>query len=60
MQGRSAIWGGATLGLIVGVILGCFVGKFWTTLAYAVLVGAGVGMVAEVLGRVGDALRRRQ
>lgn len=36
IDGRSAIWGGATLGLIVGVILGLFLGRFWSTLLYAV------------------------
>jgi hypothetical protein len=31
MGNRSAIWGGATLGLVVGLILGFFVGSYWTT-----------------------------
>jgi hypothetical protein len=37
MGNRSAIWGGATLGLVVGLILGFFVGSYWTTVLYAVL-----------------------
>ncbi len=59
MKGRSPIWGGATLGLIVGAILGFFVGSYWTTLLYAALVGTGIGLAAQILGWVSDALRRR-
>jgi uncharacterized membrane protein len=59
MNGRSAIWGGATLGFIVGLVLGFFVGNFWTTVLRAVLDGTGIGVVAELLGWLSDALRRR-
>ncbi len=56
----SAIWGGATLGLAVGAILGFFVGSsYWTTLLYAILIGAGTGVVASVLGWIGDRARAR-
>ena len=57
-KGPSAIWGGATLGLVVGLILAFFVGTYWTTVLYAVLIGAGVGLVAELLGRLGDLAKR--
>lgn len=59
MAGRSAIWGGATVGLIVGLVLGFFVGSYWRTVAYAVLIGAGVSLIAQILGMVSDAMRRR-
>jgi hypothetical protein len=52
-QGGSAIWGGATLGLIVGLVLGFFVGSYWTTLLYAVLIGAAIGLATNVLAWVG-------
>jgi hypothetical protein len=57
---RSAIWGGATLGLVVGLILGFFVGSYWTTVLYAVLIGAASGVVANVLAWPGDIVRRRE
>jgi hypothetical protein len=59
---RSAIWGGATLGLVVGLILGFFVGSYWTTVLYAVLIGAGCGVAANALALVGgrrDVKRRK-
>lgn len=57
---RSAVWGGATLGLFVGLILGFFVGNYWMTVLYAVLVGAATGVVANLLGRLGDRARNRR
>ena len=56
---RSAIWGGATLGLIVAAIIGLFRGDFWPTILYAVLIGVGTGIIASVLGWIGDTLGRR-
>ena len=40
---------GTTLGFVVGLVLGFFVGTYWTTVLYAVLIGAGSGIVANVL-----------
>jgi hypothetical protein len=56
---RSAIWGGATLGLVVGLILGFFVGSYWTTVLYAVLIGAASGLVANLLAWPADIVHRR-
>jgi hypothetical protein len=56
---RSAVWGGATLGLFVGLILGFFVGNYWMTVLYAVLMGAATGAVANILGWLGDRARNR-
>lgn len=56
---RSAVWGGATLGLFVGLILGFFVGDYWMTVLYAVVVGAATGVVANFLGWLGDRARNR-
>lgn len=49
MREGSAVWGGATLGLVVGLILGFFVGSYWTTVLYAVLIGAAVGVASVVV-----------
>jgi hypothetical protein len=55
----SAVWGGATLGLVVGLALGFFVGSYWTTVLYAVLIGAASGVVANILGWLSDRGRSR-
>lgn len=56
----SAIWGGATLGLVVGLILGFFIaGSYWRNVLIAVLIGAGAGIAANVLAWVGDVIARR-
>jgi hypothetical protein len=56
----SAIWGGATLGLFIGLVLGFFVGSYWTTVLYSVLIGAGSGVVANLIAWPGDVIRRRE
>jgi hypothetical protein len=57
---RSAIWGGATLGLLVGLTIGWFRDSYWETVLYSVLIGAGCGLAADALARVGNRLLRRQ
>jgi hypothetical protein len=57
---RSAIWGGATLGLIVGLVLGFFVGTYWMTVLYAVLIGAASGATANVLAWFGSSMQTRR
>jgi hypothetical protein len=58
---RSAVWGGATLGLFVGLILGFFVGSsYWRTVLIAVGIGAASGIVANILGWIGDRARRKR
>jgi hypothetical protein len=53
-DGRSPIWGGATIGLFVGLILGFFVGTYWTTVLYAVGIGAAAGLASNVLAWLGN------
>ncbi len=50
MAARPTIRGGAGLGLLVGLVLAFFGGGQWPTVLYAVLVGTGVGVAAEVVG----------
>jgi hypothetical protein len=56
---RSAIWGGATIGLVIGLILGFFVGTYWMTVLYAVGIGAALRVVANILGWLSDRGRNR-
>lgn len=54
---RSAIWGGATIGLAVGLILGFFFGSsYWMTVLLAVGIGAAAGAAANVLAWSGSRL----
>jgi hypothetical protein len=57
-RGRSAVWGGATIGAIVGLILALVKGD-WSLLALSFAVGTFVGLGAEGLGQLSDKLRRR-
>jgi len=56
-QGRSAIWGGATAGLIVGIIIG-IVKQDFSDILRATLIGADVGLVAEILSIIGKKIGR--
>jgi hypothetical protein len=47
---RSPIWGGATLGLFVGLIVGFFRENYWQTVLYAVMIGAALGVGLSILG----------
>lgn len=52
-KGRSAIWGGATLGLIVGIMLKLTItGAAWWIVGEAVAIGASIGLVTEMLPRL--------
>lgn len=55
---KSAIWGGATFGLIVGIILGIIKGDF-SDILRAALIGANVGLLAEIFGLLSDRLKRK-
>jgi len=57
-QKRSAIWGGATLGLILGVIIGIVRGDF-SDILRVILIGADVGLAAELLGLLSDWMKSR-
>jgi hypothetical protein len=45
---------------MVGLVLGFFRDNHWhaATVLYAVLVGTGLGLIAEIFGWVSDAIRR--
>lgn len=50
--GRSAIWGGATLGLIIGFVVGLFTGNISSSIKNGIIVGLVLGIVAEILGTI--------
>ena len=51
---RSARWGGVTAGLVIGGSLGLFVGDAITGLVFGGIIGLGLGVVADLLGQLGD------
>ena len=55
---RSAVWGGATAGAIVGLIIALVKGD-WGLLTLSFAVGTFAGTIFDFIGRVGDRLRRR-
>jgi hypothetical protein len=57
--GRNAVWGGALLGAIVGLIL-ALVKHDWGLLALSFAIGAFVGLGAEGLGLLSDWGKRRR
>tara|TARA_Y100000588_G_scaffold70563_1_gene72382 strand:+ start:1809 stop:2054 length:246 start_codon:yes stop_codon:yes gene_type:complete len=56
-RGKNAVWGGATLGIIVGVIVGFFNGDFLVVLGWGFSLGTLVGLAAELMGGLSDRLR---
>ena len=49
-KGPNAVWGGATLGVIVGLIVALIVGD-WSLLALIFAIGTFAGTVFEWIGR---------
>lgn len=57
-RGRSAVWGGATLGAIIGVVVSIARLEFeWATVGHGAVIGSFVGLIAEVLGAIGDRMK---
>ena len=55
-RGRNAVWGGATIGAIVGLIL-ALVNHSWSLLALSFAIGTFIGLGAEGLGRLSDRMK---
>ena len=53
---RSAVWGGATMGLLIGLVVGFIREDYWQTVMYGIGIGAALGIAANVLALLG---RRR-
>ena len=63
-KGPNAVWGGLTAGIIIGFIIAFIIAtkgsdfSFYTVCKSAI-VGVLVGFVIELLGKIGDKLKRR-
>ena len=57
-RGQNAVWGRATTGLVVGIIVGLVMGNFLNGLMWGFAVGTLIGFGADLLGMLGDKLRR--
>jgi len=56
---RNAVWGGLTLGIIVGVLWKIFGGTDWYIVVKVTTIGTLLGFGAELLGMVADYLKRK-
>ncbi len=56
---KNAVWGGLTLGIIVGVPWKIFGGVDWYIVVKVATIGALLGFGAELLGIVSDYLKRK-
>lgn len=51
---RSAIWGGATIGLILGGLIGLFAGDIFQGGKTGLTIGGIIGVISEVLGSISN------
>lgn len=59
MRGPNAVWGGATIGLIIGIIMAISGKGFsWPIIYKPIVVGIIIGLVAELLGIFSKALKK--
>lgn len=61
---RNAVWGGLTLGIVIGFIVAIFLtfrgsGFDWFLIGKIAIVGTLLGFIAELLGKVSDYLKRK-
>jgi len=62
-RGRNALWGGFTLGLIIGFIIAIFLyfqgDEFiWYAIIKGAIAGTILGFIAELLGMVGGLIKK--
>ena len=57
-KGPNAVWGGATLGAIVGLIIALVRGD-WSLMTLSFAVGTFAGTASEWIYRIANKLRRR-
>jgi hypothetical protein len=54
------MWGGGILGLIIGLLIRVSIGGNWYAVVYGVLIGIGVGGLAEALRVLGERLHQHR
>lgn len=62
-KSKNAVWGGLTLGVIIGIIVALIYvfkghGFEWSIIKKSVIIGTLLGVVAELLGRASQALKK--
>ena len=56
---QNAIWGGATIGLIIGLIVTIFQKFNWSITYKAVVIGILIGLIADLIGLFSDYLKKK-
>ncbi|MCB4792745.1 MAG: hypothetical protein LHV68_12795 [Elusimicrobia bacterium] len=56
---QNAVWGGATIGLVLGIIIAMFNKFNWSITYKAVVIGIIIGFVADLLGLISDLLKKK-
>lgn len=62
---RSAVWGGFTAGIIIGIIIALFYllkGNIfdWFIIGKSAIVGTILGFIAELFGMISDFVRKKE
>ena len=56
---QNAIWGGATIGLVLGIVIAVFNKFNWSIIYKAIVIGIIVGLIANLLGMISDLLKKK-
>jgi len=59
-RSRNAVWGGFTIGLIVGLLIALFSGFDWYIVGKSAVSGTVVGFGAEMLVKISDLIKKKQ
>jgi membrane protein implicated in regulation of membrane protease activity len=57
---RNAVWGGLTIGIIVGLVIALFSNFDWWIVGKSAVSGTIIGFGAELLGKMSDKMRNRK
>lgn len=56
---RNAVWGGFTIGVIVGLLIALFSEFDWYIIGKGAVSGTIIGFGAELLGKISDRIRNK-
>ncbi len=58
-RGKNAVWGGATLGLFIGIVVAIIRPGFeWSVIGHAIVIGAAIGLLFDGLGEISGRLHK--